>query len=354
MARRRRQNARFPLRWRAVLAGQESKLYMPFNPRSACHIESEIGESALSRIDGSLALATETGERWSDSFLHRFRGEILLKVDPAGAARAEEAFRAAIAVAQQQGAELAASATADRPPRLEYVVGAMDVPLAGIGTRSRPRRHERRGRSPGSGGPRPDGGLGEVPDLEGPRATAIWWAAHGVHCAHGAGDGMGMAAGRVMGVHPRPCRRSRARCWRGRADDHPDRAAAARRCAASVLVWERFRMPHCRADRTGTGRRPALGRVRANRRRQHLRDPAMRRPREPGRDPLWLRTPSATGQQRLICCSLGTPNDWPSAQGSTAPTWPSHCSLRYLRFDWKHHGVGTLSCAKGQAPAKQE
>jgi hypothetical protein len=57
----------------------------------------------LTWIDGALALATETGERWSDSFLHRIRGEILLKLDPANPA-AEDAFRAAIAIAQAQKA----------------------------------------------------------------------------------------------------------------------------------------------------------------------------------------------------------------------------------------------------------
>ena len=87
----------------AVLAEQESKLYMPFIQGLLADIESEIGESALSRIDGALALATETGERWSDSFLHRIRGEILLKLDPANAA-AEQAFRAALAVGQAQKA----------------------------------------------------------------------------------------------------------------------------------------------------------------------------------------------------------------------------------------------------------
>jgi predicted ATPase len=87
----------------AVLAEQESKLYIPFIQGLLADIEGEVGESALSRIDGALALATETGERWSDSFLHRIRGEILLKLDPANAA-AEQAFRAAIAIAQTQKA----------------------------------------------------------------------------------------------------------------------------------------------------------------------------------------------------------------------------------------------------------
>ena len=36
-----------------------------------------------------LALAGETGEHWSDAFLHRLRGEILLKRDPANTAPGE-------------------------------------------------------------------------------------------------------------------------------------------------------------------------------------------------------------------------------------------------------------------------
>ena len=61
-------------------------------------------EAALAGIDGALALAGETGEHWFDAALHRIRGEILLKQNPADPAPAEAAFLAAIAVAQQQKA----------------------------------------------------------------------------------------------------------------------------------------------------------------------------------------------------------------------------------------------------------
>jgi adenylate cyclase len=58
----------------------------------------------LTRIDEALALAGETGEQWSDAILHRLRGEILLKGDPANTAPAEDAFLTAIAIAHQQKA----------------------------------------------------------------------------------------------------------------------------------------------------------------------------------------------------------------------------------------------------------
>jgi adenylate cyclase len=87
----------------AGLADQGSKQHVPLYQALLAEIEAEIGASALSRVDGALALARETGEHWSDSFLHRIRGEILLELDPANAA-AEQAFRAAIAIAQAQKA----------------------------------------------------------------------------------------------------------------------------------------------------------------------------------------------------------------------------------------------------------
>ena len=58
----------------------------------------------MSRVDEALALAAETGERWSDAFLHRCRGEILLKRDAANTAPAKNALLTAIAIAQQQKA----------------------------------------------------------------------------------------------------------------------------------------------------------------------------------------------------------------------------------------------------------
>jgi predicted ATPase len=59
-------------------------------------------EAALTHIDEALAFAGETGEHWTDAFLHRIRGEILLKSDPTSTAPAEEAFLIATAVAREQ------------------------------------------------------------------------------------------------------------------------------------------------------------------------------------------------------------------------------------------------------------
>src|SRR5208337_2998016 len=45
----------------------------------------------------------ETGEHYTDPYLHRLRGEFLLKRDPPNPVRAEEAFQTAIAIAKEQG-----------------------------------------------------------------------------------------------------------------------------------------------------------------------------------------------------------------------------------------------------------
>jgi class 3 adenylate cyclase/predicted ATPase len=79
---------------------------VPFYTGLLARLEAEGNdvEAALTRVEAALALANETTERWSDAVLHRIRGEILLKRDPANPAPPEEAFLTAIAVAQQQKA----------------------------------------------------------------------------------------------------------------------------------------------------------------------------------------------------------------------------------------------------------
>ena len=49
------------------------------------------------------AIANDTGEHFLDPYLHRLRGDILLKRDSADPVPAEDAYRTAIAIAKQQG-----------------------------------------------------------------------------------------------------------------------------------------------------------------------------------------------------------------------------------------------------------
>ena len=58
---------------------------------------------AVAILDEALATCDRTGYRQFEAELHRVRGEMLLKSDPANPAPAEEAFRSAIGVAKQQG-----------------------------------------------------------------------------------------------------------------------------------------------------------------------------------------------------------------------------------------------------------
>jgi predicted ATPase len=61
-------------------------------------------DRAIAILDEALATCDRTGYRAFEAELHRARGEILLKQNPANPAPAEEAFLAALAVAKQQGA----------------------------------------------------------------------------------------------------------------------------------------------------------------------------------------------------------------------------------------------------------
>jgi class 3 adenylate cyclase/predicted ATPase len=81
---------------------------LPFN--GLCKIalaeaEARAGDTAraLAILDEALATSERTGHRAFDAELHRSRGELLLKRDPTNPAPGEEALRAAIAVAKQQG-----------------------------------------------------------------------------------------------------------------------------------------------------------------------------------------------------------------------------------------------------------
>ena len=67
--------------------------------------EAEAGDPgrAVAILDDALATADRVGHRAFEAELHRARGELLLKRDPANSVPAEEAFLTAIAVAREQG-----------------------------------------------------------------------------------------------------------------------------------------------------------------------------------------------------------------------------------------------------------
>jgi class 3 adenylate cyclase/predicted ATPase len=90
----------------AVYLGQRNKLHAPIFQGLVAEVEAEGDDAhgAVRRVDEALALANETGAHWTDALLHRIRGEILLKHEPANPAPAEEAFQTAIVIAKEQGA----------------------------------------------------------------------------------------------------------------------------------------------------------------------------------------------------------------------------------------------------------
>ena len=91
----------------AAFSDQGNRAYLTLFQGRLAELEAEREgvKEALARIDEALALAHETGEHWCDSYLHRTRGEILLRQDPLNMSPAEEAFLTAIAIAQQQKAK---------------------------------------------------------------------------------------------------------------------------------------------------------------------------------------------------------------------------------------------------------
>jgi predicted ATPase len=87
-------------------ATQGNRLGVPYFLGCLAELEAAAAdnEGALALIDEGLAMADEGGQHIWDAFLHRLRGEILLKRDPANTLPAEEAYQTAIAIAKRQGA----------------------------------------------------------------------------------------------------------------------------------------------------------------------------------------------------------------------------------------------------------
>jgi tetratricopeptide (TPR) repeat protein len=90
----------------AAVIDQGAKIGREFWEALQAELEAEAVdvESALARVNGALALNHQGDCRFCLSFLHRVRGDLLLKCDPVEPSLAEEAFSAAVAVAKEQGA----------------------------------------------------------------------------------------------------------------------------------------------------------------------------------------------------------------------------------------------------------
>jgi len=106
----RRENPQALADMRAALAMQRDmdfRVEEPLFGTRFAEAEAAAGEldGALASVNTQLAAIGETGERWFEAEVDRVRGEILRKRDPANTTPAEEAFRKAIAIAQQQKAK---------------------------------------------------------------------------------------------------------------------------------------------------------------------------------------------------------------------------------------------------------
>ncbi len=90
----------------AIRRQQGNVFLLPTLEAALAEAEASAGETdaGLRRLDLALAELERTEERWYEAEMHRIRGEILLKRDPADTAAAEQALQTAIAIAQSQKA----------------------------------------------------------------------------------------------------------------------------------------------------------------------------------------------------------------------------------------------------------
>ena len=87
-----------------LLRAQNVVMHDGLSKIALAEAEARAGDAdrAVASLDEALATADHLGYRAFEAELHRVRGEILLRRDPASPAPAEEAFQAAIAVAKRQ------------------------------------------------------------------------------------------------------------------------------------------------------------------------------------------------------------------------------------------------------------
>jgi hypothetical protein len=125
---------------------QGNRLFVPYflGLRAELEAETKSADVALALIDEGLGISQETGERISDSFLHRLRGDILFMRDPANLAPAEEAFQTAIAIAKEQAHGATRSSRPSRLPNSTNPPPAPRTPTPSLRLRSKAFRRRRK------------------------------------------------------------------------------------------------------------------------------------------------------------------------------------------------------------------
>jgi len=90
----------------AIAREQGRNWLLPSLEAALAEAEAGAGETdaGLRRLDDALAELEDTQSRWYEAEIHRIRGKILLKREPANTAAAEQSLQAAIAIAQSQKA----------------------------------------------------------------------------------------------------------------------------------------------------------------------------------------------------------------------------------------------------------
>jgi predicted ATPase len=90
----------------AIVREQGYIWLLPSLEAALAEAEASAGETdaGLRRLDDALAELERTEQHWYEAEMHRIRGEILLKREPANTAAAEQSLQTAIAIAQSQQA----------------------------------------------------------------------------------------------------------------------------------------------------------------------------------------------------------------------------------------------------------
>jgi predicted ATPase len=106
-----------------VEAGMRASMPYLLGKLAELDAECQSADEAAAHINEALAIAGETGERWTDALLHCIRGDILFKADSENPAHGEEAYLVAIAIARERGARSFGLQAALKLAKLDQSIG---------------------------------------------------------------------------------------------------------------------------------------------------------------------------------------------------------------------------------------